>query len=125
VRFPRSLLLALSAVLALASLPAVTAAADEADSPPTRAAAAGPSDQAEQTLAAVQAAFAPTPPHGRRTQGHAADGREVTLLLARLRTQLDDLGPADRRTARSFLARPTDGHDPYVRYSRRARATND
>lgn len=39
----------------------------------------------------------------------ALTGHEATLVLRDLRLALLDLDPADRRTARSILARPTDG----------------
>ncbi|HET6560674.1 MAG TPA: MXAN_6640 family putative metalloprotease [Marmoricola sp.] len=121
MRFPRPIMLFLSALLPLVFLPAGSTAVPR-DVAPARVADTPGAATAEETLAAVQAAFAGGTPHGRR---QAATGREVTLLLAQLRRRLDDLGPHDRRVAQSFLARPTSGGDPNVRYSRRARVTND
>jgi hypothetical protein len=118
VRFPSPVLLVVSAVLALAVLPSASAA-------PGGTRNTGRSDRAERTLAAVQAAFSGATTSARHPAGATADGRELTLLLARLRSQLDDLGKEDRTVARAFLARPTDSGDPFVRYSRTARATND
>jgi hypothetical protein len=121
VRFPKPILLLLSALLAL-TLSATASTAAPAPVAPHRAADPPRSERAGETLAAVQAAFAGGAAHRRQ---QAADGRDVTLLLVQLRRQLDDLGASDRQVARSFLARPTDANDPHVQYSRAARATSD
>ncbi len=121
MRFPRPFSLVVSAFVALTFLPAV-ATAVPTPAAPARTADPLRSERAEATLAAVEAAFARGPA---RERAAAADGREVTLLLARLRLQLDELGVEDRRVARTYLARPTGGGDPYVRYPRKARPTND
>jgi hypothetical protein len=128
VRFPRTILLTVSAMLALAltSTSTATPALATGLAAPGRSGEAplaeGAEETAEKTLAAVQSAFAGATPHRR---GQAFDARQVTLLLAELRRRLDDLSPSDRSLARSFLARPTDGGDPEVSYGRAARATND
>ena len=108
--------------LVLAMLPMSASATNGRPADPVQA---GSTPAAARALAAVQAAFAPggqVP--GRRTK--ATGGRtDATMLLLDLHRHLRGLSPEDRRTAGRYFARPTDGNDPFVNYSRRARATSD
>lgn len=89
----------------------------------------------EQALAAVEAAFDGAPAGGPSIRGRGPEGAgpteatgrsELTLALAQLRQLLPELAPADRQTARAYLARPTDANEPFgASYGKRARPTSD
>jgi hypothetical protein len=102
--------LAATASLGLSLLQPVASAAPRA----TTAGTTTPERQAAaNALDAVESALA----HASQAPGHAQGpaqgkpGRDLTLLLTQLASHLDDLGPADRRTANRILARPTNGGD--------------
>ena len=94
--------LASTAALSLSLLSPATAASHRPASSPS----VTQRHAAQNALDAVQRALG----HAGAAPGLAAGkpGRDLTLLMAQLVSHLDDLGPADRRTAERILARPTD-----------------
>jgi len=89
--------------------PAATASPPAPQEQLTPAAAPEPSaeEAADAALSAVQAEVAEAT--AADAPGSADDpARDLTLLLTDLATHLDDLGPAERRTAHQYLARPSD-----------------
>ncbi len=81
---------------------------------------------ASQALATVRRLFTTGAPSAQRgAAGADAVAADPTVALRDLALRVDELTPADRRVARTYLARPTNGSDPLVSYARRARVTND
>lgn len=126
------------AALLLTAAPAVAAAEPGPDGRPATGpaasagfgqarAAASRSERAEAALAAAEGLFTDRSARARGAASSAAPV-EATLVLRDLALSLDDLGPADRRTAERILARPTDaGSEPWpgVKYTSPAKNTCD
>ena len=67
--------------------------------------------RAEHTLAQAKALFTPKSDLFARQMTAAPSTHDATMVLRNLRLRMDDLSPADRRTAHQILARPTDAVD--------------
>ena len=112
-----------AAFLVLALLPLTAASATNGR--PADPVRNGSTPAAARALTAVQAAFAPEGPAGRRSKA-TRSGNDVTMLLLDLRRHLGGLSPQDRRTAARYFARPTDGNEPFgASYGPRAHPTSD
>jgi hypothetical protein len=133
VRLIRPTMAALSAALVLAVLPSTAVAATDShpvsDPPgapqgaglepaaetvpltPAPSLLVGETPTAEEALAAVVAAFRPVGdvPSRRGAARRTSVGGDLTMAMALLARQIDDLSVADRRLAERYLARPTDG----------------
>jgi hypothetical protein len=124
---PSRLAVLAAAGLVLTLVPTASALADDRDqpAPPPHPVLTGEAPTPEQALAAVERAFGKGAGPDRRGGGGAGD-RDLTLLLRELRLGLDELSPADQRTARAYLARPTEPGEFFnASYGPRADPTSD
>ncbi len=106
-RYVRTSLVAVLASALLLTLPAFSTAAPVV-STPAPAVADAASDRAREVLADVVAAFSAKPAARASRPTTDEHGRDVTLLLRDLRAALPALRGDDKRTAQTYLARPTD-----------------
>lgn len=106
-RLVRTSLVAVLAATLLLTLPAFSSAV-QAPTTPRTAADDTAGARARAVLNDVIGVFSPEPAGRSARPTTDEHGRDVTLLLRDLRAALPSLSGDDRRTAQSFLARPTD-----------------
>ena len=111
--------LGLSLGLALTVTPAVVSAADapavNQSATATKPGRTTDRERATRALERAQALFSTRSAPGRTRGGKVAEHRDASLVMRDLFASLDDLTPAQRKTAHGILARPTDGpSDPYL-----------
>lgn len=109
-RLVRLSLPAILSITALLALPALSNAVPGPVAAPIAAPAADgpPAERAREVLADVVAAFSGKPAARSSRPTTDEHGRDVTLLLSDLRAALPALTGDERRTAQTYLARPTD-----------------
>ena len=115
-------------LVAVAAVPVTATAAPGSgpDDRPDNPVLTGKAPAAERALEAVEAAFERSEGGTPRPGAVGHRGGELTQQLLQLRLGFDDLSAEDRRTARQYLARPTDGSEYYgANYAKDARPTND